>query len=96
MATDKKPKQKTETIGGIEFTFQHPGMRQLVRITDQSKNKHGVLQAEQYYQQLMTHVIVDPKTGWDFWEEHEELMEEVMAAAVNFLDGGKGRIESNI
>lgn len=85
---DKKPKQKSETIGGIDFVFQHPGIRQLLRITDQSKNKDGVLMSETYYKQIMEHVIVAPKTDWDFWDEHDDILEEVMGAAVSFLGGG--------
>lgn len=89
----KKPKQETQTIGGIDFTFQHPGIRTLIRISDKCKNKHGVLQAEPYYTEIMNHVIVDPKTSWDYFEEHEEIMEDVMEAAITFLNGRAGNTE---
>lgn len=87
-----KPKQITKTIGGIEFTFQHPGIRKTLQINDTSRGDGGKFLSEQYYSQLMEHVIVNPKTNWEFWDEDEnfELLDEVMATAATFLNTRKG------
>jgi len=81
----KKPRQKTVTIGGIEFTFQFPGVRKAIQMTDASKNRYGQLMSEPYYAQIMEHVIVSPRTNWDFWDDHLDIMEEVFAEAIRFL-----------
>jgi hypothetical protein len=83
------PKQKAVTIQGVEFTFQHPGVRKSLQINDSSRDKHGNLMSEAYYAQLMEHVIVQPRTNWEYWDEHTELLEEVMTEAVRFLVGAK-------
>ncbi|EJW20023.1 hypothetical protein M5X00_14695 [Paenibacillus alvei] len=79
-------KQATETIQGVEYTFQHPGVRESVRLRDRSKNKAGQLVEEKYYNELMTHVIVQPKVSWDYFDEHPEAFDDVMLAAVEFLN----------
>lgn len=79
-------KQTTVEIQGTEYTFQHPGVRESVRLRDRSKNKSGQLVEEKYYQELMTHVIVQPKVNWDYFDEHPEVFDDVMLAAVEFLN----------
>ncbi|MFB6475775.1 hypothetical protein ACFCW7_23225 [Paenibacillus glucanolyticus] len=83
----KKPKQMTKTIGGIDFTFQFPGVRKVIQMSDQSKDRHGNLMSEPYYGQIMDHVIVQPKTSWDYWDDHQDIMEEVFGTAIRFLNG---------
>lgn len=79
-------KQTTAEIQGTEYTFQHPGVREAVRLRDRSKNKHGQLVEEKYYNELMTHVIVQPKTSWGYFDDHSEAFDDVMLAATEFLN----------
>lgn len=86
---EKKPfnkfgKQETHKIGGIEYKFQFPGVRSAQQILDNSKGPAGIFVDEAYNKQLMDTVIVEPKTDWDYWDEHEGYR-EVMALADNFL-----------
>lgn len=66
------------------YIFQYPGLREAVQIRDRSKNQFGGLIEEKYYDELMKHVIVSPKTNWEYWEEHEGFA-EVLGAANTFL-----------
>lgn len=86
MGEGKKPKQMTQTIGGIEFTFQFPGVRKALQMVDTSKDRYGNLMSEAYYGQLMDHVIVNPRTTWEFWDENVAILEEVMSVAMRFLN----------
>ncbi|PDO11574.1 MAG: hypothetical protein BLM47_00080 [Candidatus Reconcilbacillus cellulovorans] len=86
MSEIKKPRQKTVTIGGIEFTFQFPGVRKALQMADESKDRYGNLLTEKYYGQIMEHVIVNPRTNWDFWDDHLDIMEDVFEAAFRFLN----------
>lgn len=92
MSDVKKPKQITKNIGGIDFTFQHPGVRKAIQINDNCRDDKGRMLSELYFSELMEHVIVSPKTTWDFWEDdnHFEVMDEVMAEAARFLNTRKG------
>ncbi|AFC32135.1 hypothetical protein PM3016_5435 [Paenibacillus mucilaginosus 3016] len=81
-------RQMKYTAGGIEFTFQHPGLRLATRIKDTSRDQHGHLADEPLFTQLMEHVIVFPKTTWEWWDaepEREDIMKEVFAEALRFL-----------
>lgn len=79
-------KQTTIEIQGTAYTFQHPGVREAVRLRDRSKNKQGHLVEEKYYQELMTHVIVQPKVNWDYFDEHPEAFDDVLLAAIELLN----------
>ncbi|MED4977223.1 hypothetical protein NST70_13675 [Weizmannia sp. FSL K6-0777] len=77
--------QKKVTIDGIEYTLQFPGVREVVRMRDRNKNNVGQLVEEKYYEDVMKNVIVDPKTNWDYWEEHDGF-KEIMDEAATFLN----------
>ncbi|MDF2657762.1 MAG: hypothetical protein K0Q94_553 [Paenibacillus sp.] len=87
--SEKKPKQLVKTIGGVEYTFQFPGVRKAIQISDASKDRFGNLKSEPLYDQLMEHVIVEPRTNWDYWDENMEHMEEVFGTAFRFLNGAE-------
>lgn len=87
--TEKKPlnrygKQEKHNVEDVEYTFQFPGVRKAQQILDNSKALGGVFSDEAYNTQIMEHVIVNPKTNWDYWDEHGGYR-EVMALADNFL-----------
>jgi hypothetical protein len=83
--SQKEFKHTNEKGEEVTYTFQYPGLREAVKIRDRSKNQFGGLIEEKYYDELMKHVIVSPKTSWDYWEENEGF-EEVLAEAGTFLN----------
>ena len=78
-------KQKKYECEGVEYTFQRPPMREVIKIRDRNKNENGDIIEEKYYKELMDHVIVDPKTDWDYWDEHDGF-NEVMTEASKFCN----------
>lgn len=81
---NKFGKQDKLTAGGVEYTFQFPGTRKSQEILDMAKGPAGKFNDTVYNEQLMEHVIVAPKTNWDYWDEHDGYR-EVMDAADRFL-----------
>jgi hypothetical protein len=66
------------------YTFQFPGIRKAQDLIDSAKNVAGVVVTKDYNEALMKHVIVEPITNWDYWDENEGY-NRVMAAADRFL-----------
>lgn len=95
MSEIKKPKQITVTVGGKDYVLQHPGVRKAIEINDFSRTDSGRYISGKLYPELMNHVIVNPKTDWEYWEEEDnfEFLDEVMAEATTFLNARKGRSE---
>jgi len=83
----KKGEQKSyEDKNKNKYTFQHPGLREAVRMRDNAKNEHGVQQGEKLYDALMEHVIFKEdgtKVTFDHFEEVGGFS-EVMSEAVKF------------
>ncbi len=82
--------QKTVTIGDDqkEFTLQHPGVREGVRIRDRAKNMNGQIVEEKLYDEYMKHVIVEPRVTWETVEEiGNTAFNELMKEASDFLMG---------
>jgi hypothetical protein len=91
MAT-KLGTQKIVEVEGIEYTLQHPGHREATRIQDRVQLGEGKVSTEKYYEELMKHVIVSPKTSWDYFDGNEKKeiegvdgFEDVMKEAADFL-----------
>lgn len=80
-------KQKNFTSkSGKTYVFQRPGARAMTKITDRVKNKFGVPQDERLAEEMLQHVVVDPKTKIDDFETYAEL-NEVVSAAYQFASG---------
>ncbi|KZM54909.1 hypothetical protein A3Q35_13195 [Aeribacillus pallidus] len=77
-------KQEKHTVAGVEYTFQFPGVKATIEMLDRCKNRFGNVVDSAYFEEIMEHVIVDPKVDWEYWETHDGLR-EVMALADNFL-----------
>ncbi len=73
----------------FEFVLQHPGARSSVQMRDRSKNKHGQLVEENYYGEIMKHVIVEPKVDWSYFDEHPDLQEPLLEKAILFVNNDK-------
>jgi hypothetical protein len=67
-----------------EYTLQFPGIRKTEELFDEARNAVGILEQKKYNELLMKHVIVEPKTDWDYWDENEGYR-RVMDAADTFL-----------
>ncbi|WP_036646900.1 hypothetical protein [Paenibacillus pini] len=81
-------KQKDFTSkGGKAYKFQFPGMRAASQISDRTKNKHGIPQEEKLGDEMMKHVIVQPKLSWDSFGDNKKEFNEVITAAYHFLEG---------
>ncbi|MGG6311564.1 hypothetical protein [Paenibacillus macerans] len=80
-------KQKEYTSeSGKKYTFQHPGVRAVSKINDASKNKFGVVLEERMAEEILKHVIVQPKLKIDDFEDYKEY-NEVINAAYSFIAG---------
>ena len=77
-------KVKKVTVDGIEYTLQHPGMREAVKMRDRCK-KDGDIVEEKYYKEIMDFVIVEPRVSWEYWDEHDGF-QEVMTEAIKFCN----------
>lgn len=80
--------QKTVKIEGKDYTFQHPGVREFVRIQDRIKDDNGHPSNEKFAEEIFKHVAVEPKVNWNYFEENEGY-EEFMSEAGSFLRSGK-------
>ena len=80
--------QMTVTIDEKEYVLQHPGVRAGVQLRDRAKDINGNLVEEKFYDELMKHVIVSPKIGWDTADEMgNAAFNELMKEASTFLMG---------
>ncbi|HBZ80914.1 MAG TPA: hypothetical protein DEP07_11075 [Brevibacillus sp.] len=80
-------KQKLFTSeAGNTYTFQHPGVRMVSKINDASKNKHGVMMEERLSEEILKHVIVQPKMKIDDFGDYQEYQETINAAYA-FISG---------
>lgn len=85
MSTPRQDKFVTDS--GNEYLFQHPGALNYIRMKKRANDNNGKPDEEKMINELMKHVIVEPKTSWEYWDEHLEDQEEVTRAAINFLRG---------
>ncbi|WP_411503481.1 hypothetical protein [Brevibacillus centrosporus] len=80
-------KQKNfSTKSGGKYIFQHPGVRTVSKINDSSKNKYGVVMEERLAEEILKHVVVDPKMKIDDFNNYSEY-KEVINAAYAFISG---------
>ncbi|MED1711712.1 hypothetical protein P4V34_28600 [Bacillus thuringiensis] len=82
-------KQKKVTVGGVEYTLQHPGVKRAFEITDDAmKPNQQVPSMTKLFEAYMKEVIVEPKTDWDYWDEKGPSdLNKVMQEVDSFLRG---------
>lgn len=73
--------QKKITINEKEYTLQKVMPREWLRMKDRSKNKHGQVVEENFYSEILKHIVVDPKKSLDDFTNMNEVDELVKAAA---------------
>lgn len=78
--------QKKVTINGTEYTFQKVVPREWLRMRDRCKNKNGIPIEERLYDEVLQHIVVNPKKRLDDFTDVQEL-EEVVTAAIRFQRG---------
>lgn len=89
-----KGKQESVVIGEVKFTFQHPGIEEVLDLKDRARNDAGQVSDKEIAKELFEHVIfaeVDgslQKVNFAFFEERFGSMKEykeVIKAASKFL-----------
>lgn len=81
-------KQKKFTSqSGKDYVFQFPGIRSITKINDRIKNKYGVTSDEKLAEEMMSHVIVEPKVSFEYFGEDYSEFSEVIQAAYMFATG---------
>ncbi|MBP2002570.1 hypothetical protein J2Z69_003656 [Paenibacillus shirakamiensis] len=83
-----KQKEYISTSGAV-YTFQHPGVRTVSKINDGAKNKHGIVSEERLSEEILKHVIVQPKMNIDDFTDYKEYS-EIINAAYTFITGMEG------
>lgn len=78
--------QKKVTINGTEYTLQKIFPSAWYKLKDKNKNQHGVAQEENFYKDILKHIVVHPKKKMDDFDSIEEF-EELMAEATRFQLG---------
>lgn len=78
--------QKTVTINGTEYTLQMVMPREWLRMKDRSKNKHGQVVEENFYTEILKHIVVSPKVSLDDFTNMNEL-DEIVREAARFQTG---------
>ncbi|KEQ22877.1 hypothetical protein [Paenibacillus tyrfis] len=81
-------KQKEFTSeSGKKYVFQFPGIRAVTRIKDRVKNKYGIAQDEKAADEILAHVIVEPKMKMEDFGDDINEFNEVIGAAIRFMNG---------
>ncbi|MFP7735510.1 hypothetical protein ACLHDF_19225 [Priestia aryabhattai] len=84
----KLGKTKTVTISGIDYTLQHPGTEAWLDIQDRIQVGNGVTSNKQMAKEVFTHVVVEPRVNFAYFDEHDG-MEELLNESITFLRTGK-------
>lgn len=86
MATNGQ--QKVIEIGEKEYTLQHPGVHEAIKIINAAKDDRGFSDEEKFFTALMKQVVVSPRVDWKTADEigMADFM-ELMKEAGKFLTG---------
>ena len=89
-------KQKNFTSKcGKTYVFQFPGIRAVTKIKDRVKNKYGVASDEKSADEMLMHVIVEPKMKMEDFGDDINEFNEVINAAILFMNGVDEEKEEN-
>lgn len=80
--------QKTVEIGEVEYTLQHPGVHEAIKMISAAKDERGFSDEEKFFGSLIKKVVVSPKVTWETADEigMENFM-DLMKEASTFLTG---------
>lgn len=77
--------QKKQVIYEKEYTFQKISPREWMRLRKRC-SKNGVLDDEKFADEVLEHIVIEPKVKLDDFEDYGEV-EDLVSAAVNFQYG---------
>lgn len=77
--------QKIVKINGTDYTLQKISAREWIRMRKRC-TKNNNFDDEKFIEEILEHIIIDPKRKIDDFDDYAEL-EEVVAEAVNFQSG---------
>ena len=63
---------KTVEVNGVEYTLQKVPTNYWYKIKDRSKDKNGNPSEEKLYQEVLEHIVVNPKMKMEDFEEVED------------------------
>jgi len=86
--TNNMASQKKVTVNGVEYKLQHPGALWYFEMIDRTRNRTGLRNTAEYYNEILENVVVSPQvTISDFGEDIMSVFELVREANA-FLGGG--------
>lgn len=88
MSEAKKFEQKTVTIGDKDYILQKVPTRKALEIKQKWLDANGQIIELNMYEQVLEHIVVNPKCDIDDFDDISELQTLGMEA-VNFQFGGK-------
>ena len=88
MSNKKQFLQKKVTIGDVEYTFQKLPTKKALEIKQKWLDQNNNIIELTMCEQLLEHVVVNPKRSVDDYDDVSELM-TVCIQASNFQYGGK-------
>lgn len=88
MAEIKKMEQKTVKVGDTEYVFQKLPTRKALEIKQKWLDANGQIIELNMYDQLLEHVIVNPRRDIDDFDDISEL-QTLCVEALNFQFGGQ-------
>jgi len=80
--------QKTVEVNGTEYTLQHPGVHEAIKMISAAKDDRGFSDEEKFFGSLIKKVVVSPRITWETADEigMENFM-ALMKEASSFLTG---------
>ncbi len=79
-------KQKTVKIGETNYTLQKVPPREWIKLKNRARDRQGNTSEEKLYEEILEHIVVDPRQGLDDFEDWEEL-ETLMQEAITHQTG---------
>jgi len=82
-------KQTTVKVNGVEYTLQHPGARWYLQVIDRHTNAKGNLERTGYTEEILEHVVVNPKVSIEDFDDDLGSLMELVRKAESFLSARK-------
>ena len=78
--------KKEITVYGKTYQVQHPGPRWYLQLQDRVRTRGGSIQQEKYVDELLEHIVIEPKVRVEDFGNIAEL-EEMVSQLEKFLRG---------
>lgn len=81
------PQKQTQVkVGETTYKLQKVSARDWARLLDRAKNRFGVYSEEQFYDEILKYLVVDPKVSLDDFDDFAEA-QQLVKEAVTFQSG---------